>query len=84
VGRSVHRAARAEIFNLGKEPHERADNTSNAYWDWILGHSFFLVPAQAVVAQLASTFLEFPFTQKPVSFGITHELTKTRAGLLDA
>ncbi|HEY5473362.1 MAG TPA: hypothetical protein VIK32_09250 [Candidatus Limnocylindrales bacterium] len=72
------------IFNLRTDPHERADHTSNTYWDWMLDHGFLLVPAQALVAQMAATFLEFPLTQKPATFGITQALAKTRAGLPNA
>ena len=37
------------IFNLRLDPYERADITSNTYYDWLLDHAFMLVPAQAYV-----------------------------------
>ncbi len=36
-----------KIFNLRTDPYERADITSNTYWDWMFDHAFLLVPAQA-------------------------------------
>ena len=38
-----------KIFNLRTDPYERADHTSNTYWDWMLDHAFVLVPAQMFV-----------------------------------
>ena len=40
-----------KIFNLRTDPYERADVTSNTYYDWIFDHVFLLVPAQDYVGQ---------------------------------
>jgi len=40
-----------KIFNIRTDPYERADITSNTYYDWLLDHAFLLVPAQAYVGQ---------------------------------
>jgi len=40
-----------------------------------------LVPAQAFVAQMLASFLEFPPRQEAATFGITQALDKLRAGL---
>ena len=58
------------IFNLRRDPYERAYFTSNTYYDWLIDRVFFLVPAQAYVAQFLETFRKFPPRQKPASFGI--------------
>ncbi|MEM8812985.1 MAG: arylsulfatase [Pseudomonadota bacterium] len=58
------------IFNLRRDPYERAYRTSNTYYDWLIDRIFFLVPAQQYVAQFLSTFQEFPPRQKPASFSI--------------
>jgi arylsulfatase len=73
-----------KIFNLRTDPFERADFTSNTYWDWLIDHAFLLVPAQMFVAQMASTFLEFPPRQEGATFGIRSALAKLRAGLPSA
>ena len=36
-----------KIFNLRTDPYERADITSNTYYDWMFDHIYLLVPAQA-------------------------------------
>ena len=40
-----------KIFNLRTDPYERADVTSNTYYDWLLDHVFLLVPAQDYVGK---------------------------------
>jgi arylsulfatase len=59
-----------KIFNLRLDPFERADITSNTYYDWLIQRAFLLVPAQAKVAEFIETFREFPPRQKPSSFSV--------------
>jgi len=69
----------ALMFNLRTDPYERADITSNTYWDWVLDHAFLLVPAQAYVAKFIATFKDFPPRQKAASFNldqVMEQLTK--------
>jgi len=65
-----------KIFNLLTDPYERADITSNTYWDWMLDHAFMLVPAQTFVAEFLATFKEFPPRQKAASFTVGDVLEK--------
>ena len=58
------------ITNLRRDPYERAHQTSNTYYDWMIDRVFFLVPAQQYVAGFLRTFQEFPPRQKPASFSI--------------
>ena len=58
------------IFNLRRDPYERANLTSNTYYDWVLDHAFMLVPAQAYVAEFMSTFEEYPPRMKAASFSL--------------
>ncbi|GHB32684.1 arylsulfatase [Salinicola rhizosphaerae] len=58
------------IFNLRRDPYERAQITSNTYYDWLLDHAFMLVPAQAYVANFLETFREFPPRQEAASFNL--------------
>jgi arylsulfatase len=64
------------IFNLRRDPYERAYSTSNTYYDWLLDHVFFLVPAQGYVAQFLGTFKEFPPRQEAASFTINQVMEK--------
>ncbi|WP_461555890.1 sulfatase-like hydrolase/transferase [Synechococcus sp.] len=59
-----------KIFNLLTDPYERADITSNTYWDWIFDHIFLIVPAQAFVAEFLATFKAYPPRQKAASFSL--------------
>jgi arylsulfatase len=65
-----------KIFNLRTDPYERADITSNTYYDWLLDHVFLLVPAQAIVAEFLATFREFPPRQKAASFNLDQVIAK--------
>ena len=56
-----------KIFNMRTDPYERADITSNTYYDWLLDHAWVLVPAQAYVARMLHTLVEFPPRQEPAS-----------------
>jgi arylsulfatase len=67
------------IFNLRRDPYERAYRTSNTYYDWLIDRVFFLVPAQAYVGQFLETFKEFPPRQKPASFSIDQVMEKLQS-----
>jgi arylsulfatase len=69
-----------KLFNLKTDPYERADVTSNTYWDWVLDHVWLFVPAQSYVAQMLQTLVEFPARQEPASFTIDQVLAKLKAG----
>ena len=53
-----------KLFNLRLDPYERADITSNTYYDWALDRAFLLVPAQQIVADYITSFKDFPPRQK--------------------
>jgi hypothetical protein len=65
-------------FNLRTDPYERADITSNTYYDWLLDHAFLLVPAQDYVGQFLMTFRDYPQRQKAASFNMDEVLAKLR------
>jgi arylsulfatase A-like enzyme len=71
------------IFNLRTDPYERAQITSNTYYDWLLDHAFMLVPAQAAVASFIETFRDFPPSQAPASFSIDQVMQKMQKGVKD-
>jgi arylsulfatase A-like enzyme len=67
-----------KIFNLRTDPYERADITSNTYYDWFIDHAFLLVPAQEYVGQFLATFREYPQRQKPSTFNMDEVLAKLK------
>lgn len=65
-----------KIFNLRTDPYERADITSNTYYDWLLDHAFLLVPAQDYIGKFLTTFKQFPPRQKAASFNLDEVMKK--------
>ena len=65
-----------KLFNLRTDPFERADITSNTYYDWLVDHVPQVLAAQAIVVPFLETFKEFPPRQKAASFTIDQALAK--------
>jgi arylsulfatase len=59
-----------KIFNLRRDPFERADHNSNTYWDWMIDKAPQGYRGMAVMAQFLSTFKEYPPSQTPDSWSI--------------
>ena len=72
--------ARPKMFNLRTDPYERADITSNTYYDWVIGRAYLVVPAQAYVANFLETFKEYPQRQKAASFNLDEVMEKMKKG----
>ena len=58
------------IFNLRRDPFERADFNSNVYFDWMVDHIPQMYLMQATVAAEIENFVKFPPRQKPASFNL--------------
>jgi arylsulfatase A-like enzyme len=65
-----------KLFNLRTDPYERADITSNTYYDWFLDHDYITIAAQTIATQFAATFKDFPPRQKAASFTIDEAVAK--------
>jgi arylsulfatase A-like enzyme len=70
-----------KMFNLRTDPYERADITSNTYYDWCLDHAWLPIPAQVYVSRMIASLAEFPPRQEPPSFSIDRVLEKLKAGV---
>ncbi|MFH6965872.1 arylsulfatase [Flavobacterium sp. FlaQc-28] len=57
-----------KIFNLYQDPFERADITSNTFWDWQMNHVQLMYGAIQDVVVFAETFKEYPPRSIPPSF----------------
>ena len=64
------------LFNLRRDPYERAQVTSNTYYDWLLDRVYLMVPAQTYVGNFLTTFKEFPPSQKAASFSLDQVMEK--------
>jgi arylsulfatase len=70
-----------KMFNLRADPYERADVTSNTYWDWIMDHAYVAYGAQAGASQFLATFKDFPPSQRAASFTIDQAMEKLKQSL---
>jgi arylsulfatase A-like enzyme len=67
----------AKIYNLLQDPFERADITSNTFWDWQLNHVGSVYGAMDDVIAFVMTFKEFPPRSFPPSFVPTNIVEET-------
>jgi arylsulfatase len=65
-----------KIYNLRRDPFERADFNSNTYYDWMVDHVPQLYMVQDLVAQQIADFAKFPPRQKPASFNLDDVLAQ--------
>ncbi|MGY8665831.1 arylsulfatase [Bradyrhizobium sp. UFLA05-109] len=66
-----------KFFNLRSDPYERADITSNTYYDWLMSDAAgVIVAGPAIVSQFLATFKDYPPSQRPSSFSIDQVVEK--------
>lgn len=58
------------IFNLRRDPLERAQHNSNTYNDWFLDRPFVIVPLQQMAAKFLMSMKQYPPSQSPGSFNL--------------
>lgn len=59
-----------KIFNLRRDPFERADHNSNTYWDWMIDKAPQGYLGLATTQQFLTTFKDYPPSQKADSWSI--------------
>ncbi len=59
-----------KIFNLRRDPFERADQNSNTYWDWMIDKAPQVYMGLAQTGMFLQTFAEYPPSQKPDSWSV--------------
>jgi arylsulfatase len=65
-----------KLYNLRMDPFERADITSNTYYQWLLESGYLVMAASVVVSEFMKTFKDFPPRQKAASFTIDQAMEK--------
>jgi arylsulfatase len=70
-----------KLFNLRTDPYERADVTSNTYFDWFLDHAYMIMAGQVLMTDFLATFKDFPPRQRAASFTIDQAVEKLEAVL---
>jgi arylsulfatase len=66
-----------KIFNLFQDPYERADITSNTYWNWQLYHVGSMYGVMDDVFKFAESFKQFPPRSVPPSFNPANIMEET-------
>ena len=64
-----------------QDPFERADITSNTFWDWQLNHVGSIYGAMDDVFQFVATFKDFPPRSFPPSFNPANVMETTMDAL---
>jgi arylsulfatase A-like enzyme len=64
------------IFNLRRDPFERADFNSNVYFDWMIDHVPQLYLIQGLVASQIDNFVKYPPRQKAAAFNLDTVMTQ--------
>jgi arylsulfatase len=67
------------IFNLRRDPFERATYNSNTYLDWMVDHVPQLYLVQGLVAGQIEEFRQYPPRQKPASFNLDEVLRQVQS-----
>jgi arylsulfatase len=53
------------LFNLRRDPFEKALEGSNTYYDWYIERAFIITPIQQYAIKFLSTFKDYPPSQTP-------------------
>jgi arylsulfatase len=70
-----------KAFDLRADPYERADITSNTYYDWYISNAGVLYGILAGTEEFLKTFKDFPPRQRAASFSIDQAVEKMKQGL---
>lgn len=67
------------LFNLRRDPFEKAQHNANTYNDWFLDRPFIIVPIQGLAAQFLQSMKDYPPSQSPGSFNLSKIEEQLRA-----
>jgi arylsulfatase A-like enzyme len=70
-----------KLFDLRADPYERADITSNTYYDWLVSQPYLIFAAQVETVKFLDTFKNFPPRQRAATFSIDQAVEKMKQGL---
>jgi arylsulfatase len=59
------------LFNLRRDPFEKAQHNSNTYHDWLIDRAYALGPMQAVAGKFLLTLKEYPPSQAPGDWSLS-------------
>jgi arylsulfatase len=67
------------MFNLRRDPFERADTDSNNYNHWWAEHIANMWPGAAVATEFFKTFEQFPPRQKPEKWNLSEVMERIQS-----
>jgi arylsulfatase A-like enzyme len=70
-----------KLFDLRSDPYERADITSNTYYDWSISQPYLIFAAQTEVGKFLATFKEYPPRQRAASFSVDQIIEQMQRSL---
>ncbi len=59
------------LFNLRRDPFEKAQHNSNTYHDWVIDRAYSLGPMQVVASQFLMTLKDYPPSQTPGDWSLS-------------
>lgn len=59
------------VFNLRRDPFEKAQHNSNTYHDWVIDRAYILGPMQVVASKFLLTMKDFPPSQTPGDWSLS-------------
>jgi len=69
------------LFNLRRDPFERAQHNANVYDDWLLDRVFVLAPLNAIAGNFLLSMKDYPPSATPGSFNLDKIQKTIEAGL---
>ena len=69
------------LFNLRRDPFERAQHNANVYNDWLLERSFILAPLNAIAGNFLQSMQDYPPSATPGSFNLSNIQKRIEAGM---
>jgi arylsulfatase len=59
------------LFNLRRDPFEKAQHNSNTYHDWVIDRAYMLGPMQVVASKFLMTLRDYPPSQTPGDWSLS-------------
>ena len=69
-----------KLFDLRADPYERADVTSNSYYDWVISNGYVALAGSVIVERYLQSYRDFPPSQRPASFTIDQATETLKQG----
>ena len=59
------------LFNLRRDPYERAQHNANTYNDWFLDRAFVIIPITELAGKFLKTMVDYPPSATAGSFNLS-------------